>query len=78
MHNLRMFMVSFPLAHRPETVKHALETFVRLIRAILGQDAVADRKVEYGKDLVILGIKARNMVFTCFMYCSTLRRALFC
>ena len=39
---------------------------MRLIRDILGQDAVADRKVECGNDLVILGIKARNVVFTCF------------
>ena len=77
MHTPRVLTVSFPLMHRPETVKHALETFMRLIRAILGQDAVADRKVEHGNDLVILGIKARNIVFTCFMYHSTSHRALF-
>ena len=30
---------------RPETVEHGLSTFVRLVRALLGPDAIADNKV---------------------------------
>ena len=42
--------------NRPETVEHGLDTFVRLVRAVLGQSAIADSKVECGMNLVILGI----------------------
>ena len=40
---------------RAETAEHALGTGVRLIRALLGQTAVADRKCEIGRSLIVLG-----------------------
>ena len=43
---------------RPETVEHALSCFVRLVRAILGPGSVSDEKIEFGRQLVILGIMA--------------------
>ena len=46
---------------RPETVKHGLSTFVRLVRAILGPTSISDSKVECGMALVILGILVRNL-----------------
>jgi len=37
-------------------VEHALECVARLVRALLGDDAVADGKAEHGASLVILGV----------------------
>ena len=34
-----------------------MQCFVRLIRAVLGQSSITDRKVECGKKLVILGVE---------------------
>lgn len=45
---------------RPGVMEHGLSTFVRLVRAILGQCAIADTKVECGMDLVILGIRVQS------------------
>ena len=39
-------------------MEHGLGTFVRLIRALLGSDAIASEKTEFGMELVILGIMA--------------------
>ena len=41
---------------RPESLEHATMCIVRLIRCCLGPDAVADRKVDFGPSLTILGI----------------------
>ena len=38
-------------------MQHGLDTFVRLVRALLGSSAVADAKTEFGQLLVILGIQ---------------------
>ena len=34
-----------------------MQCFVRLIRAVLGQSSIADKKVECGRKLVILGVE---------------------
>ena len=34
-----------------------MQIFARLVRVLLGESAVADHKLEYGSELVILGIK---------------------
>jgi len=41
-------------------MEHGLRTFVRLVRALLGSNAVADRKTDLGQTLVILGILVRS------------------
>ena len=53
------------LNKRPETVEHGLDTFVRLVRAVLGQSAIADSKVECGMTLVILGILVLLYLYFC-------------
>ena len=41
---------------RPESVEHAMQCFARLVRALLGDSAVADRKLDSGNSLEILGV----------------------
>ena len=41
---------------RSETVKHAMYCLARLVRVLLGTTAIADRKLEFGASLVVLGI----------------------
>ena len=48
--------------HRPETVEHGLQPFVRLVKAILGPTLVSNDKVECGSGLVILGILASHIM----------------
>ena len=42
---------------RAECVATAKETFARLVRACLGESSVADRKLEHGNPLTILGVE---------------------
>ena len=42
---------------RGETVAHAMGCFARLVRLLLGSSAIADRKLEYGATLVVLGVE---------------------
>ncbi len=37
---------------------HAMTCFARLVRLLLGADAIADRKLEYGTQLLVLGMQA--------------------
>lgn len=48
---------SICLYGRPESIAHATSCVVRLVRLCLGPNAVADRKVEWGPSLTILGIE---------------------
>ncbi len=41
---------------RPEAMEHGLGCFARLVRILLGAGAVAERKMEFGPWLCILGI----------------------
>ena len=49
-------------AEYAETIQHAKECFARLVRALLGTTAVAERKLEHGNPLVILGLLAEVTV----------------
>ena len=40
---------------RPETIEHAMNCLARLIRLLLGDDAIAKEKMECGMSLTILG-----------------------
>ena len=42
---------------RAETVAHAMGCFARLVRLLLGPSSIADRKLEYGATLVVLGVQ---------------------
>ena len=42
---------------RPSLVKHSMECFARLVRLLLGQSAIANKKLECGPDLTILGVE---------------------
>ena len=44
---------------RPEAMEHSMLIFARLVRLLLGESAVAERKLECGRELVILGVKVR-------------------
>ncbi len=48
-------------ACRPDTIAHAMETFARLVRLLLGSSAISDQKLEYGCQLLILGMKVRGV-----------------
>ena len=37
-------------------MEHAAKVFVRLVRVLMGQDAVADTKVAWGRELTVLGL----------------------
>ena len=50
---------------RAETTEHALGCFVRLVRVLLGESAIADDKCEYGPSLVILGVQI-DMAENCY------------
>ena len=59
------YVDDFYAAERFECMRHGMECFVRLVRALLGPSAVSDKKVECGRSLVILGIHVR--VFPCLV-----------
>ena len=46
-----------PFVLRPETVEHAMQCVARLIRALLGESSIADKKLAFGKcGLEVLGV----------------------
>ena len=52
--------------NRVETAQHALRSFTRVVRVLLGPSAVANDKLECGISLCILGVELRlanNVVF---------------
>ena len=51
------YVDDFFAGERRDTAKHAMEVFARLVRALLGKSAIASRKLEHGKKLVILGVQ---------------------
>ena len=44
------------LVRRPETMQHAMLCFARLVRALLGQSAIAANKLACGLSLTVLGV----------------------
>ena len=50
---------------RPSLVESTMKAFVRLIRAILGPTSIADRKVECGSTLTILGVEVADSAASC-------------
>ena len=46
---------------------HTMECFARLVRLLLGQDAMADRKLEFGKQLLVLGMQASVTLLLCLL-----------
>ena len=60
--------VSSTLA-RPSLVEATMKVFVRLIRAILGPTSIADRKVECGSTLTVLGVEVAGRVAGCIWQC---------
>ena len=45
------------ISTRQDTMEHAKQCFVRLLRLLLGESAVADNKVECGIKVVVLGVE---------------------
>ena len=43
-------------ADRPKCAEHAMTCFARLVRAILGEDAISERKLQVGNPLDVLGL----------------------
>ena len=59
-------------AERKELMQHAMVCFARLVRAVLGQGAISERKLEYGNSLVILGMLVEPCVAgVTFRLCPT-------
>ena len=54
---LHRFVDDFMGAERQGSAKIATETFVRLVKACLGNSSVAQRKVEWGNPLTVLGVR---------------------
>ena len=42
---------------RRAAMEHSMQIFARLVRVLLGESAICDHKLEFGSELVILGIK---------------------
>ena len=57
-------------AERRELMAHAMQTLVRLVRALFGDDSISERKVECGASLVVLGIQVRVLSprLECFLH----------
>ena len=66
-------------------MRHGLDCFVRLVRVLLGKSAISDKKVGYGRELVVLGVhfKPGHHGFSCrpsgdkvLSWCALLQAAL--
>ena len=44
---------------RPDCMEHSMLCFARLVRAILGQDAVSKDKLQFGMELPLLGVQVQ-------------------
>ena len=51
-----MFVDDFFGVDRVGEAKHAMNLFARLVRCLLGEDAISQRKLEHGNPLVVLGV----------------------
>ena len=51
-----VYVDDFFSPERPVTMKHAMSVFARLVKLLLGPDAIASHKLECGCSLVILGM----------------------
>ena len=51
------YVDDFFAPERVESMHHAMLCIARLIRAVLGQDAIEDRKLDCGPSLVVLGVR---------------------
>ena len=56
--NCVSFRVSVPML-RPECVEHAMLCLARLVRVLLGKDAIENKKLDHGSSLVVLGAEIR-------------------
>ena len=54
---LMRYVDDFFSVARAEVAEHSMMCFARLVRALLGEEAVAPRKLEAGNPLVILGLR---------------------
>jgi len=65
---------------RPETLEHGLQCFCRLVRLLFGHSALADRKVDFGACLVVLGVEIRfsREGYECRPAADKVRKWLFC
>ena len=50
------YVDDFFAPERPQTLEHAMQCFARLVRVLLGQSALAEKKLECGLSLCILGV----------------------
>ena len=55
------FLTSRILVGRQETAEHAMHCFARLIRLLLGDTSISEKKLEWGRVLVVLGMRVRPM-----------------
>ena len=51
------YVDDFFAPERPETMEHAMQCLAKLVRILLGASAIADRKLECGFSLVVLGVQ---------------------
>ena len=51
------YVDDFFAPERPDVLEHAMHCFARLVRLLLGSSAIAARKLECGRSLVILGVQ---------------------
>ena len=53
------YVDDFFAPERAETMQHATQCIARLIRAVLGREAIEDRKLDFGLSLVVLGVRCQ-------------------
>ena len=51
------YVDDFFAPEKPSLMEHAMNCFARVVRVLLGKSAIADRKLECGCELVVLGVQ---------------------
>ena len=61
-------------AERSDTVRHAMEMFARLVRALLGSSSISNRKLLYGNPLEVLGLDVHISSFSIEIWPNEVKR----
>ena len=55
--DMTLYVMYFFVAIRPECMEHSMKCFARLVRAVLGHDAISEDKLCFGMNLTLLGVE---------------------
>jgi hypothetical protein len=72
------YVDDFFSADKKGCVKHSLECFARVVRALMGKDALQSRKMDFGSHLVVLGVSTDIRADAIFLFPSKDKVAKWC